>query len=703
MKDKQGSASRFAAMLIALASLAQGSVLPGYAARSAARRATPGGTLSTHLNGRPDARVHKTGGSALATTLHMQQSGPSPDNHTTPPSGRIAFTSDRNGDFEIYTMNPDGSGQTRLTNDPAEDVQPAWSPDGARLAFVTNRDRDMEIYVMNADGTNPTRLTNSPGQDIEPTWSPDGTKIAFTSARDNTDEIYVMNADGSGQTNLSNNRAGDDVQPTWSPNGAMLAFASTRDGDKFQIYRMNANGSSPTRLTNNTADDTHPAWPPGRIAFQSNRDNDDEIYVLNALDGSGQTRLTNNAGFDVEPAQSSDGARFMFASDRDGNFEIYAANADGRNLTRLTNNAEANDIQPAVQSLTAGQVQSTLQFSAANYSVGENDRSVLITVTRTGDTTSGAAVDYAAMSGTASERSDFTTAMGVLRFGVGETAKSFPVFVSDDAFAEIAETVNLTLSNPTGATLGSPNTATLTITDNDLTPGATNPIDDATFFVRQHYLDFLNREPEADGLAAWLRVLNNCRAGDTTCDRVTVSSDFFLSPEFQSKGYFAIRFYLVAFGRVPTYREFVGDLSRLNGATGDEALANRATFTEEFTAREAFRGSYDGLANAAYVDRLVQTAGVAITNRDQLVSDLNAGRRTRGQVLRDIVESAPMNQSAFNRGFVASEYYGYLRRDPEPAGFQSWLDYLRTHPGDYRTMVNGFVNSIEYRARFGRP
>ena len=136
---------------------------------------------------------------------------------TPPVTGRIAFTSDRDGNREIYVMNPDGTGQTRLTSNPAEDAFPAWSPDGSKIAFASDRDGNEEVYVMNADGSEPRRLTYNPTFDGWPAWSPDGSKIAFTSYRDSP-EIYVMGADGSNQTRLTRNSAWDEY-PVWSPRG----------------------------------------------------------------------------------------------------------------------------------------------------------------------------------------------------------------------------------------------------------------------------------------------------------------------------------------------------------------------------------------------------------------------------------------------------------------------------------------------------
>src|SRR2546426_537605 len=176
-------------------------------------------------------------------------------------NGKIAFVSNRDGNNEIYTMNVDGTGVSRLTVNVASDVSPTWSPDGTKIAFVSNRDGNNEIYVMNADGTGQTRLTTSTAGDVSPAWSPDGSKIAFASNRDSGTiftEIYVMNADGTGQTRLTVNPA-DDITPAWSPNGTKIAFSTNRDGN-YEIYTMNTDGTGATRLTSNAASDALPTW-----------------------------------------------------------------------------------------------------------------------------------------------------------------------------------------------------------------------------------------------------------------------------------------------------------------------------------------------------------------------------------------------------------------------------------------------------------
>ena len=311
------------------------------------------------------------------------------------PPSRIAFVSDRDGNSEIYVMNADGSGQVRLTNHDADDNWPSMSPDGTRIVFVSNRDDpnyntwgktvyNTELYMVNTDGSGLTRLTDA-GHESFPVWSPDGKRITFRSTRDKSFDVFVMNADGSEQTNLTNDLA-TAVYSTWMSGGSQIVFLLLQDGG-FQFCVMNADGSGQTLLDSGLPPGTvpsagmffsisdigkfqmffypegggsdittldsgsalgeFPTWSPDgtQVAFHSNRDGNMEIYVMDA-NLSELTRLTNNEANDMFPTWSPDGSQIAFHSNRDGNVEIYVMNADGTNQTRLTDNS-ASDSLPA--------------------------------------------------------------------------------------------------------------------------------------------------------------------------------------------------------------------------------------------------------------------------------------------------------------------------------------------------------------------
>jgi Tol biopolymer transport system component len=277
----------------------------------------------------------------------------------------ILFESYRDGNSEVYVMNPDGTQETNLTNDPDSDDSPVWSPDGTKIAFESTRDGNREIYVMDADGSDPTNLTNHPEADYFPAWSPDGEKIAFMTDREVSGpvvlgatakitiafdvEIFSMNDDGTGQTNLTDDSAWDGY-PSWSPDGERIVFQTNRDnggihieilppdGLGYEVYAMDADGSDPVRLSNSPGDDICPRWSPDglKIAFESYRDGNPEIYAMNA-DGTGQVRLTDDPGADSSPTWSPTGSWLTFHSNRDGNAEIYKMTAAGGSTTRLTN------------------------------------------------------------------------------------------------------------------------------------------------------------------------------------------------------------------------------------------------------------------------------------------------------------------------------------------------------------------------------
>jgi serine/threonine protein kinase len=248
-----------------------------------------------------------------------------------PPAAAASMGSDN-----IFVMNADGTGVTRLTNGPGGNQSPDWSPDQTQIVFVSDREGTNQVYVMNADGSHVTSLTQGPSINSAPVWSKDGRHIAFVSNRDGNLEVYVMASNGTGLIDLTMNAAAD-FDPAWSSDGRRIAFVSDRAGNN-EIFVMNTDGSHLTRLTINPAEDRGPEWSPDGtlILFRRGLAGSREIYLLRLLGSGTRTDLTNNPADDFAPSWASDGRRIVFVSDRDGNDEIYLMNPDGGDVTRLT-------------------------------------------------------------------------------------------------------------------------------------------------------------------------------------------------------------------------------------------------------------------------------------------------------------------------------------------------------------------------------
>jgi hypothetical protein len=384
---------------------------------------------------------------------------------------------------------------------------------------------------------------------------------------------------------------------------------------------------------------------------------------------------------------------------------------------------------------------SSIQFAVSSFTTSEGDGRATIIVTRTSDLSGATTLDYRTTDADtfnigcadtvnnnsgAFARCDFADTIGKLVFAAGESQKTFTVPLIDDGHDEGSETFGVIVSNPGLPGTGSTATATVLITDND-EAGAPNPIitnrpSDYPFFVRQQYLDFLSREPEPS--EPWTAVLNRCPnvhtppSAVTDCDRIAVSGAFFGSPEYRTKGFYVFRFYKVAFNRLPEYREIVADMSFVAGATEAEVYARKAQLASAFVTRQEFTNAYGGLSNAQYVSALlIRYQLTQVTTPDPTAPDgaakvtftsaaltngLNTGMLTRAQVLRAIADSDEVAAVEYNSAFVASQYYGYLRRTPEDDGYRAWLRVINEDPNNVRIMVNGFMNSTEYKLRFGR-
>ncbi len=275
---------------------------------------------------------------ALVVSLLMQMQ--IAENGYAARGAKIAFSSTRNGNSKIYIMDGDGGNQVRLTDDPAWDHEPSWSPDGDRIAFS----RNSNIHVMDSNVIDGWVLMNLTGMSSgwEPAWSPDGAKIAFTRFKAAQQQVWVMDADGQNQILLTH--VGANSSPAWSPDGKRIAFSSTRVVGS-DIYVMDENGDNQVRLTQDKGLEDNPSWSPGGqwIAYDSfTRSLVHEIHVVKT-DGSGLTRrLTRGRPHKRCPAWSPDGRTIAYVAskdlDPDKRKEIHLMTADGDYLKQLSKN-----------------------------------------------------------------------------------------------------------------------------------------------------------------------------------------------------------------------------------------------------------------------------------------------------------------------------------------------------------------------------
>ncbi len=251
----------------------------------------------------------------------------------------VLFYSGRNENKDVYILRPGEKEPRNLTNNPAQDLCPAASPDGKTVIFLSDRGGNMDIYSMAVDGSGPRRLTATPDREEHPEFTPDGKQILFVRDFEQRTEIWIMNADGSNARRLTNNEARDE-RPFMSPDGSKIVFMSNRDGN-YDIYTMAADGSGQARLTNTPGLEIFPAWSPDgtKIAyaskFRAGGRMEGMIRIMNA-DGSGDYAVTAVETRDENPMWSPDGRHIILQSVRDGNFEVYRVNLDGSRPVRLT-------------------------------------------------------------------------------------------------------------------------------------------------------------------------------------------------------------------------------------------------------------------------------------------------------------------------------------------------------------------------------
>ena len=289
----------------------------------------------------------------------------------------------------------------------------------------------------------------------------------------------------------------------------------------------------------------------------------------------------------------------------------------------------------------------TIQLNSATFSASEGPppagttaRIAQIVVTRQGDTAGQASVDFVTSNGTASQRTDYITAAGTIIFTAGQTTRTFNILIVDDCYTEPTETITITLSNPVGATFGTPTQATLFLDDDDDEgPATTSPLDDASYFVRQHYFDFLNRTPDTSGFNFWVSQITQCGT-DVNClrtQRITVSNAFFYEQEYQQTGSYVVRLYRAAFGndqpipntdtnpqfpnenkKLVNYSAFSPDRARVRG--GPSLAQTQLDLANAFVLRPQFVTKYPSNLDApTFVDAVLATInndlGVNLTSQ----------------------------------------------------------------------------------------
>ncbi|HZI20287.1 MAG TPA: Ig-like domain-containing protein [Pyrinomonadaceae bacterium] len=258
-------------------------------------------------------------------------------------NGRIAFVNARSGNLDIYTVNPNGTGERRLTTNGGGDLQPSYSLDGKLISFSTNRHGNGDIYVVNADGTGERRVTSSPQNEGGSALSPDATKIAFTRRSGITDNLYTVDVDGTGEQQLTFN-SGLDIsldEPSYSRDGSLIAFSKrVNSSPNSDIYVINADGTGERQVTSRSSAEFYPNFlPDGRIVFADTRNGITDLYVVNA-DGTGERRITNGIASNTEPAVSPDGTRIAFRTSRNRVSGVYTVALDGTNEQLVVAGAE---------------------------------------------------------------------------------------------------------------------------------------------------------------------------------------------------------------------------------------------------------------------------------------------------------------------------------------------------------------------------
>jgi hypothetical protein len=602
---------------------------------------------------------------------------------------------------------------TRLGTIQSQDLGNGIALDGAGNAFVTGVARGGYPTTAGSFQTNPAGVN-----DVFATLIADPTIIG-----------RVVDEDGAGLANAVVNLTGVPSATTMTDASGFFTFGLWTAGNNYSVAVTASGYIFNSQTVNNLQKNVRLDFSPVVVSI------------------GGQVTL-GSGGLSAATMTLSVGKALSTSTDGGGNYSFVNLPA-GRSYT-VTPSKAGFGFLPTSRSFTNTLVNqtanfvasATIQFNTGSYSASETAGRATITITRTSGASGPASVRYGISDGTALQKSDYIVAFGRLNFAAGETSKSFEVLIVDDAYVEGDEFFFVTLSDPVGATLGTPNPAMVAITDNDTVPPTTNPIDQARFFVQEHYYDFLSRYPDQSGWDFWTNEITSCGTNQQCVDfkRINVSAAYFLSIEFQQTGYLVERMYKATYGDasgtstfggthqipVPVVRflEFVADAEQIGegvvvNAPGWETVLenNKQAFTAEFVQRSRFTTALPTtMTPAQFVDRLNQNAGNVLSpgERTTAINLFGGAGNTssataRAQALRQVAEDQDLANAEFNRAFVLMQYFGYLRRNPNDpqdtdySGFDFWLTKLNQFNGNFQNaeMVKAFIVSIEYRQRFG--
>ncbi|HAS42020.1 MAG TPA: hypothetical protein DCS93_16185 [Microscillaceae bacterium] len=261
-----------------------------------------------------------------------------------PDEERIVFSSNRQGNFEIYSMRPDGSDRRQLTRFSGHDIWPKWSPNGKKIVYCSKRGTRHQIFLMNRDGSQKRNLSNNPYNELNPVISPDGKQIAFNSKESGSYQVHLMNIDGTNRKQLTSSGPFCG-RPDWSPDGRKLVYVSIESG-VYELYRINVDGSGKKQLTKFNTEVGNPAWSKDgyQVLFHAHENEVDKLFSIKA-NGTQLKRIKDSPQSDFLARWNGNAKKLVYTSIRDGNYDLYTYDLATQTEQKLTKST-AKDQHP---------------------------------------------------------------------------------------------------------------------------------------------------------------------------------------------------------------------------------------------------------------------------------------------------------------------------------------------------------------------